>query len=432
MDIQAEELNKGIANKNPDLLNLLSEKGKAIFFPKLGILAQSKDAGGKAINATIGIAIEDDGTPMRLSTIADKISIKPNLAFPYAPSYGREDFRKEWQKLLFEKNPSLKGKEVSLSIATCGLTHGLYVAGYLFINPGDTIIMPDLYWENYGLVFSHAFGAEFANYPLFQGGGFNLDGFKSALKAGSSKKKIVLLNFPNNPTGYTPTKKEAEQIVGILKASVEEGNSLVVLIDDAYFGLFYEEETAKESIFASLSDMSEKLLAVKLDGPTKEEYVWGFRAGCITFGIKGGNRELYSLLEAKAAGAVRGSISNISNLSQSLIVGSMIDPAYSSQKAEKFGILKSRYLEVKRVLKAHPEYSKYFSSLPYNSGYFMCVKTVEGLSTEKIRQRLLEKYDTGVIANGSIIRLAFSAVRQDKIETLFSNLYSACKDVSSG
>ena len=49
MDInqQAEELNNIIKQDNPVIYNILSDKGKAIFFPKQGIVAQAIEAKGK-------------------------------------------------------------------------------------------------------------------------------------------------------------------------------------------------------------------------------------------------------------------------------------------------------------------------------------------------------------------------------------------------
>ena len=51
---QAKELNEKIKRDNPAVYELLSEKGRAIYFPKKGILAQTAEAKGKKINATIG------------------------------------------------------------------------------------------------------------------------------------------------------------------------------------------------------------------------------------------------------------------------------------------------------------------------------------------------------------------------------------------
>ncbi len=124
---QAQELNDIIEATNPHVLDMLSAKGENIFFPKKGILAQSADAKGKEINATIGIALEEDGSPLCLDCISKLISVDKNNAFPYAPSYGRSDIRKTWGKMIYEKNPGLGSICVSDPVVTNALTHGLSI-----------------------------------------------------------------------------------------------------------------------------------------------------------------------------------------------------------------------------------------------------------------------------------------------------------------
>lgn len=429
MNEQAEELNDKLKEANPALLDMLSKKGKEIFFPKRGVLQQTADAKGKDINATIGIALEEDGSPMRLKAISSKIKLGPKDVFPYAPGFGRPDLREIWKESLFKKNPSLKGKEISNPIVTSGLTQGLFVSGYLFVDSGDKIIMPDIYWENYGLVFTNGYGAEFDTFPFFSDKSFNLKGFEETISKGSGKK-IVFFNFPNNPVGYTVSESEAGKIVDIIKSRAEQGDKIVVIVDDAYFGLVYEDGIYRESLFSNLSDLHENVLAVKVDGPTKESYVWGLRVGFITYGIKGDSekqKSIYSALEAKSGGIVRGSVSMASNLSQSLIVGALTSSDYDEDKKEKYGILKKRYELVKEIFENHKEYSEYFEPLPFNSGYFMCVK-LKNLDPEKVRKILLDKYSTGVIAIGDMLRVTFSAIPSDKISKIFDNIYNACKE----
>jgi aspartate/methionine/tyrosine aminotransferase len=427
LDPQAESLNDRIRRDNPAVFDLLSAKGRAVYFPHLGIVKQSADARGKAIDATIGIAVEDDGTPMRFHAIADRLRVDPKQSFTYASSYGKPELRKKWQEMIRVKNPSLAGA-VSLPVVTHALTHGLSMAGYLFVDPGDAILLPDKYWENYELLFGLAYGAKLSFFNTFKGSGFDLDAFEKGLK-GLGSKKIVLLTFPNNPTGYTPTTAEQDRIIRLLVAEAELGHRVLVLADDAYFGLVYENGVATESIFSRLADAHENLLAVKIDGATKEDYVWGFRVGFVTYGSKGITPATCAALEDKTAGALRGNISNASHLSQTLVFDGFSAPDYDAVKREKYEILKKRYRRVKEVLAANQKrYSEVFSPLPFNSGYFMCVELRDGLSAEAVRQTLLAKYDTGVIALGSLIRVAFSAVPAEKIEPLFENIYKACKE----
>jgi aspartate/methionine/tyrosine aminotransferase len=422
---QAVDLNETIRAVNPHVLDMLSPRGKAIYFPKRGILSQSAEAVGKEINATIGTALEDDGSPMCLDALFKQVNLKGKQAFGYAPSPGKPDIRAKWKEMLAKKNPSLAGAEISLPVVTSALTHGLSMAAYLFAGENDSIILPDLYWENYELVFTLAYGAKLATYPMFNKKSFNVEGLEKALGNGPIGKKVVLLNFPNNPTGYTATEAEAKQICDVLVKAADNGNDIVVMLDDAYFGLVFEEGIIKESLFVTLARAHERILAVKFDGPTKEDYVWGFRIGFVTFGCKKADAKLYGALEAKLAGAIRGNISNASNLGQTMLTNAYADPGYFNEAKVKNDLLRRRYQKVRDVLKSHPEYEQAFKAVPFNSGYFMCVRILKG-DAEKVRQTLLAKYNTGLIAQGELLRIAFSSTPIDKVEKLFDNIYKAC------
>jgi len=430
MNQQAEELNRLIQSKNPAIYEMLSERGRKIYYPKLGILAQSADANGTKINATIGAAIEDDKSPMRLESIASKINIAPGLAFPYAPSFGRPDLRSKWKSMIYEKNPSLLNTEISLPVVTNALTHGVSMVGYLFLNEGEEIISPDLFWDNYDLILTNSYGATITTFNTFKGNNFDVEAFKIKLNEGPVGKKTVILNFPNNPSGYSPTVDESKAIVQILTEAAELGNKIVVFCDDAYFGLVFEEGVGKQSLFAELSKAHKNILAIKLDGPTKEDYVWGFRVGFITYGTKGGDAELYNALELKTAGAVRGNISNASNLSQSLLVQAFNNENYANEKEAKLNILKGRYDAVKEALKEE-SYKEYFTTLPYNSGYFMCVRLSEGIDGEELRHLLIKKYGIGVINLNNLIRVAYAAIAASDVKELFDGIYSACKELKN-
>ncbi|MGD0101827.1 MAG: aminotransferase class I/II-fold pyridoxal phosphate-dependent enzyme, partial [Acidobacteriota bacterium] len=191
----AEGLNKDIAAGAPQILDMLSARGKAIYFPFKGILGQTAEAKNAKINATIGTALENDGSPLTLECMEEMVNI-PSDSFLYAPSFGLAKLREEWGKLLAIKNPGLKGKLFSQPVVTAALTHGLSIAGYLFVDPDDEILIPDLYWDNYELVFCETYGAKFTFYNTFVNGGFDVAAFSRALNAGKPGKRIVLLNFP--------------------------------------------------------------------------------------------------------------------------------------------------------------------------------------------------------------------------------------------
>lgn len=61
----------------------------------------------------------------------------------------------------------------------------------------------------------------------------------------------------------------------------------------------------------------------------------------------------------------------------------------------------------------------------------MCVELLGDLKAEAVRKHLLERYETGVIATGNVLRIAFSAVATDQIENVFANIHRACDDLST-
>ena len=196
------------------------------------------------------------------------------------------------------------------------------------------------------------------------------------------------------------------------------------MLDDAYFGLVYEDGVYTESLFAKLADASENLLAVKLDGPTKEDYVWGFRVGFMSFAWKNASDAQLKAMEAKAAGVVRGNISNAPSISQKILLAAYQSENYLAEKQEKYNTLKKRYDCILEVFKNHPEYKETFEPMPFNSGYFMCIRPI-GVEAETLRRKLIEDYSTGVIVLSGLVRLAFSSVPTEKIPLLFENIYQA-------
>ncbi|MEZ4332071.1 MAG: aminotransferase class I/II-fold pyridoxal phosphate-dependent enzyme [Myxococcota bacterium] len=433
----AQALNDQLEQVAPEVLAMLSAYGRRLYFPK-GIISQSAEAKQKAhrFNATIGIATENKG-PMALPSIAAQLGGIPVAdAVTYAPPAGRPGLRQAWRKKLLLENPSLADRQFGEPIVTNAITHGLSVAGELFIDPGDVMLMPDKLWGNYRLTFEVHHGATIETFPFYKGkglgasNGIDVAAFARRMQALSEgrEKILVLLNFPNNPTGYMPTPAEGDALCEALLEQAKRGTKVVVFCDDAYFGLFYHlgSESMTESLFGKLTGRHPNLLAVKLDGATKELFVWGLRCGFITFGP--GRPEsaatVCEVLDAKARGAIRGGISNVPQLSQSIVERALATPDVDVERAAKCELLRRRAEKVWEVASA-PRFAESWSVYPFNSGYFMLVE-VKGVDAEKLRVHLLDEYGVGLIAtSASDIRVAFSCLEVEEIEPLFEALHEA-------
>jgi aspartate/methionine/tyrosine aminotransferase len=419
-------LNERLETAAPEVMAMLSSMGRRLYFPK-GILSQSAEAKRKAtrFNATVGIATEGDG-PMHLASAAKHLAdITPAEAFPYAPPAGQPGLREGWRAKILAENPSLGDKRFGLPVVTSAITHGISLVGDLFVDPGDCIVIPDKLWGNYRLTYEVQRGAKIATFPFFAEGGFNAEGFAQALV-------IAVLNFPNNPTGYMPTPAEGEALIAALIAQAEAGTKVVAIFDDAYFGLFYHlgAQSMTESLFGMAANQHPNLLAIKLDGATKELFVWGLRCGFITLGPGRAESadEVADVLDAKLRGAIRGGISNISQLSQSIVRKVLESPTVAAERTQKLETLKARAEKVYEVAN-EPRFAESWDVYPFNSGYFMCV-AVKGAEAEKVRLQLLDTYGIGVIATGPTdIRIAFSCLEVEEVEPLFEDLHRAIEDM---
>ena len=427
MNPLAQNLNNELYQYNPEVLSMLSQLGKEMFYPK-GILSQSADAKSTKYNATIGMATDKDGKMYANELYGVFNHLSPDEIFPYAPPQGIEGLRTLWQKKILKENPDLKSHMISKPIVTNALTHGLSLIGDLFVDTNDTILLPSHNWGNYKLIFNTRHQANINTYDIFDNNGhYTTDALVSTLEHYTSDKVIMILNYPNNPTGYTPTKQEVKTIVEAIEALANKRTKVIAVVDDAYYGLFYED-VYTQSIFTALTTLNHKnILPVRLDGATKEFFAWGLRVGFMTFGIH--NDTAQQVLEAKVKGLIRSNISSGPMPSQSAIKYVLEHhEQFNKEIQANINTLQERYAVTKEVV-YDKQYQRHWQAYDFNSGYFMALK-VNGVDPEELRVHLINKYSIGIIAlNDTDIRVAFSCVEKDDIPHVFNSIAQAIEDL---
>ena len=420
----AIELNEELRDAAPSVFALLSELGKRIYLPK-GILSQTTEANAQAhqFNATRAIALDfsqNGGDMMHLPVSRELVpELTPESVYGYAPVLGQQALREAWRTHILRENPSLSQKTFSLPIVTSGMTHGFSLLAELFVDSGDVLILPDQIWGNYRLIFQTKAGAVIQTYPFFNtSSSFNVHSFRQTLTEATDEKLIVLLNFPHNPTGYAVTHTEAQQIVDAIVARAETGCRILVIMDDAYAGLWYDETVMHESLFGSLAGCHPNVVSVKIDGATKEEYAWGLRVAFVTFGL---NATAMQPLEQKLSGLIRANTSGASQVSQTLTRTAMQAPGYAEQKQHNYETLKARALKVNTIA-SDERYTRYWDVYPSHAGYFVCLHLKSG-NAETVRKRLLAEHGIGIIALGeTALRVAYSCLDASDIEAVFAEI----------
>jgi aspartate/methionine/tyrosine aminotransferase len=426
----ARELNAVLEKTTPG--ELLSAMGRRLYFPK-GIIAQGAEAKefSSLANGTLGIAVQQK-TPLILSALANQLpGMKAGEIVSYAPTAGIPALRELWAAEIRRKNPALGDSAFSLPVVTTGLTAGVSVLCDLFLDEGQTLMAANPSWDNYALVAEARRNGRLRLVDMFNEGGIDLAALKSALLQEGEKSGFVriILNFPQNPTGYSPTVEEARGICSLIREIAEQGVRVLVICDDAYFGLRFEENVEPQSLFAYLADIHENVFAAKIDGATKEDFAWGMRCGFVTFAGKNLSSGHYDALVKKTMAVIRSTISCSSTVVQNLL-GKMYASGESlgKEKAAYRNIIEGRYKKVRALVDAKKDHPL-LRPMPFNSGYFMSF-TCKNISAESLRQKLLHGYGIGTIAIDEVtLRVAFSGLDDDRIEDVYAAIYRAAEEM---
>ncbi|MFX1557039.1 MAG: aminotransferase class I/II-fold pyridoxal phosphate-dependent enzyme [Promethearchaeota archaeon] len=459
-------MNFTILKKTP-LYNCFSELGKRIYLPE-GIFYWSGRAKKEAdFIGTIGTAyaFEKDfinhGTsewlPCYLGDIKNYIkNLKINDLVPYASITGLQDLRSIWKEWIIKKSNFKEQIDkdkidhlmnfTSIPIITSGVTSAIFLSCAMFLNPGEYVICPNKRWENYDNIIERFLGAKIYSFEFFLDNKFNFEGLeKSILEVSKTQEKVViLLGFPNNPTGFIPTWKEANQFVKSLVSLQKRINKpIIILIDDAYEPYTYSESVINRSIFYDFQQLREDIIPLKLDGITKELLMYGGRIGFMTMGLKpswvNNLEELEQLkteLDNKLSGMIRSTISNCNHFYQAITLKIFkekgMEKIIKEREAVK-NLLKKRFekfnLELRKIV------SPNISIDPNSGGFFIFLN----LSSDKIKatefaECLLKEYKVGVIPiendqeNINGIRIAYSSIDIHQIAEMVNRIKLALND----
>lgn len=404
-------------------MSFFSKLGENIILPQ-DVLIQSKETSAVvgAINATIGIATANKKA-MALPSINKVITEISNSEYlPYSPTPGLPKIRELWKEKILADNPTINKDYLSLPMVTTGITQGIDIAANLFSEKEDALLLPNLFWQNYAQIYTIKLGNNIYKYKQFdENNNFSIENFKSALYSIKEDKISLILNFPNNPTGYTPSDDELTKLVEVINIFAKEHPSkqLIIVSDDAYFGLFFEENHKTPTLSATykLAENSNCLI-VKLDGITKEFYSWGLRVGFITYYTK--DDTLRKTLLEKTQGFLRSTTSSPSNLSQQIALRLLENKQALLEKEENDSIIQDRYNELKSAI-SKENLATLVTILPFNSGYFFTIKLPTTINAHEFRLKFLNEYKYGVYSmDGEHIRIAFSCLDKELIPDLIS------------
>ena len=165
-------------------------------------------------------------------------------------------------------------------LVTVGGSEGIDIALRTLVGPGDEVIIPEPSFVAYKGCTSFT-GATPVVLNLKAENGFKLTA-EELEKAITPKTKVVIIPFPNNPTGSIMTREELEPIVNLLK-----DKNIIIISDEIYAELTYQGTHVS---IASFEEVKDKTLVI--NGFSKAYAMTGWRLGYVC-----GNKILISAMK---------------------------------------------------------------------------------------------------------------------------------------
>lgn len=415
----AEAINQDLERDAPAVFRALSPLGRRAFYPP-GIPHQATEARGTTYNGTIGQITDGAGAAMPLASMAAALALpadQRSRAFLYSPVPGRPEVREAWRR--WQRRGVDPRVPSTLPLVTNGLTHALSIIADLFTDSQRVLAVPGPFWGNYRQVFAMRTGARIRSAPTMRDGRYNPRAIAEVLAdLPAGEPAVAIVNAPSNPGGYMPSAAEREALVASL-LEVAAMRPLVVLLDDAYAGLVYDD-APRQSLFWSLAGAHPDLLAVKIDGATKELSFFGGRLGFITFGVAAGSA-VQAALESKVKSLVRSTVGSPVAISQVVAHQALASADLEAQVERVRGELALRWQALRTALAATDP--ALLRPVPFNAGCFAVVALPDGVDAETLRRHLIAEQDTGLVSiPPSHVRIAFCSVAAADLPELVRRL----------
>ncbi|MCI1952794.1 MAG: aminotransferase class I/II-fold pyridoxal phosphate-dependent enzyme [Clostridiales bacterium] len=185
----------------------------------------------------------------------------------YSPNRGFAELREEICKF-FDRHYHVQYDPKTEVLVTVGGSEALDLAVRCLVEPGEEVLIPQPSFVCYEPM-AQMVGAVPVIIETKEKDGFRLtpEELRAAI---TPKTKLLVLPFPNNPTGAVMRKKDLEAIAEVIR-----GTNLIVLSDEIYSELTYGDQ--QHVAFSSLPDMRERTIVV--NGFSKAFAMTGWRLG---------------------------------------------------------------------------------------------------------------------------------------------------------
>ena len=349
---------------------------------------------------------EPDFTPPKHALAAGWQAAKGGKTH-YAPTNGIPELRESLAQKAY-RDYGVHYDSNSEILITVGGTEAVFLALTGLLNPGDEVLIPNPGFVVYepGVLLA---GGVPVHVSLSEKNDFrpSIDDVTSLI---TDKSRVMILNFPNNPTGATLS---YDEVAALAKIAVER--DLIVISDEVYEKIIYDN--AKHYCLATFPEMRERTLVV--NSFSKTYAMTGLRVGYVY-----GPKELISY----AWLVHQYMVACVNSLAQHIALAALTGPQdFVKNMVTEFG--RRRRLVYKRL----NEIEGFNCTLPKGAFYVFPDIRSFGMSSEKFSEFLLKEAHVTVVPGSAFgthgegyIRISY-ATSYEQLEEALNRIEKAVK-----
>ncbi|WKZ39902.1 MAG: pyridoxal phosphate-dependent aminotransferase [Anaerolineales bacterium] len=351
-------------------------------------------ASGKNI---IGLQVGDPdfGTPPAVVDAALN-AMRSGLTH-YGPSRGFPDLRTAVAKKLLRDEGVACDPDTEILITHGGI-HAYYLAMQSILSPGDDVLIPDPSWATHSNMAIMLRG-NVIRVPAPAEAGF-IPHFDSWLKALTPKTRVIVLNYPSNPTGAFPSREYLQNLQDFAAK-----HNLWIVSDEVYGSLYYEEKPTSAGALEGAKDRT-----ILVNSLSKSYAMTGWRVGFLA----APQRVIEHALKAG-----QNSITCVAPFIQKAAAFALTDPAIQLVTAEMRAAYSRRRDLVLRIAR-ELESDRVKVIPPQGAFYFFLDLRALNMSSVEMCERILEEEGVGLVPGSAFgeqgegfIRMTIAASDKD-------------------
>ncbi len=345
----------------------------------------------------VGLQVGDPdfGTHPAIADVAFK-AMQAGLTH-YGPSRGYPDLRTAVTSKL-NRDEGISYDPASEIIITHGGIHAYYLAMQSILNPGDDVLVPNPSWATHSNMAIMLRG-NVIRVPAPAENGF-IPFFESWEKALTPKTRVIVLNYPSNPTGAYPTREYLQKLQDFAAQ-----NNLWIVSDEVYGSLYYGE---RPTCAAAFEGAKERTLLV--NSLSKSYAMTGWRVGYLA-------APAHIIENALKAG--QNSITCVAPFIQKAATFALTDPAIQEVTAAMRAAY-SRRRELVLRLSHELECEKVKVIPPQGAFYFFLDLRALKMSSIEMCEKILDEAGVGLVPGSAFgsegegfIRMTIAASDED-------------------